>query len=299
MAGRHGQITGQTLCIFHHSVPAAGHADAVHQHRNERNAHDHRLDEVGGGDSPEAAQNGIAHDDQRRHDHGGHVVHAEQAVEQLAAGRKAGRRVGHEEHDDDDRAQCVEQIALVMEPQGQELRHRDGVQIGGIAPQPPRHDEPVQPGAQRQTNGRPARGRDAGEIRQARHSHQQPAGHIAGFGAHGCDQRTHLAAAEVEVRAVLVGLAVGKAHQQHTRQIEDNGGNDADVRHKSSPSQRPFLPQCRKRCHYFTIVKCQSARYSLGFSALRRHFCTFVGIFRFLRGFFYHFAETPFSHFVV
>ncbi len=86
-----------------------------------------------------------------------------------------------------------------MESQRQELRHRDGVQIGRVPPQPPGHDQPVQPCAHRKADGRPAGRGDAGQVREAGHSHQQPAGHIAGFGAHGRDQRAHLAAAKVEV----------------------------------------------------------------------------------------------------
>ena len=118
-----------------------------------------------------------------------------------------------------------------MEAQGQELRHGDGFQIGRIPPQPPGHNEPVQPGAQRQADGGPAGRGDAGEIGKARHSHQQPAGHIAGFGAHGRDQRAHFAAAKVEIGAVVVGLAVCKPNQQHCHQIDDDGGDDADVGH--------------------------------------------------------------------
>ena len=46
-------------------------------------------------------------------------------------------------------------------------------------------------------------------------------------------------AAEVEIAAVLVGLAVDKANQQHSHQIDHNGGNDADIDHLITPL---FLP---------------------------------------------------------
>ena len=117
VAGQHGQVAGQALRIGDHSVPAACHAHAVDQHGDERQRHDDGLDEIGGGHGAEAAQNGVPHDDEGRDQHRRHVIHAEQAVEQLAAGRKARCRVGHKEDDDDDRAQCIEQVALVMEPQ--------------------------------------------------------------------------------------------------------------------------------------------------------------------------------------
>ena len=235
VAGHHGQVAGQALGVGHHGVPAARRADAVHQHSHQRQRHDDGLDEVGGGHGAETAQNRITHDDEGRHQHRRHVVHPEQAVEQLATGRKAGGRVGHEEDDDDDRAQRVEQVALVMESQRQELRHRDGVQIGRVPPQPPGHDQPVQPCTHRKADGCPAGRGDAGEVGKARHSHQQPAGHIAGLGAHGRDQRTHLAAAKVEVGAVVVGFAVRKPDEQHRHQIDNDGNNDTDVAHILSP----------------------------------------------------------------
>ena len=235
VAGRHGQVAGKAVGVFHHGTPAPGHTDAVGQHRHQCDAHDHRLDEVGGGHGPEAAQNGVPHDDQCGHDHRDHVVHAEQAVEQLAAGRKARGRIRHEKDDDDDRAQSVQQVALVMEAKRQELRYRDGVEVGRIAAEPPGHDEPVEPGTQRKADGRPARRGDACQIGQTRHTHQQPAGHIAGLGAHSRDQRPHLPAAEVEVGAVVVGLAIGETHQQHSRKIDDDGDDDTDLTHIRSP----------------------------------------------------------------
>ena len=150
-------------------------------------------------------------------------------MEQLAAGRKARGRIRHEEDDDDDRAQSVQQVALVMEAKRQELRYRDGVEVGRIAAEPPGHDEPVEPGTQRKADGRPARRGNACQIGQTRHTHQQPAGHIAGLGTHGRDQRPHLPAAEVEVGAVVVGLAVGKTHQKHGRKIDDDGDEQDEV----------------------------------------------------------------------
>ena len=241
VAGRHGQVAGKALGVLHHSTPAAGHDDAVAQHRDEGQRHDYRLDEVGGGDGAEAAEDGIAHDDEGRHQHCRHVIYAEEAVEQLAAGRKARGRIRHEEDDDDDRAQSVQQVALVMEAKRQELRYRDGVEVGRIAAEPPGHDEPVEPGAQRKADGRPARRGDACQVGQTRHTHQQPAGHIAGLGTHGRDQRPHLPAAKVEVSAVVVGLAVGETHQKHGRKIDDDGDDDTDLTHIRSPFGAFFL----------------------------------------------------------
>ena len=63
----------------------------------------------------------------------------------------------------------------------------------------------------------------------------EPAGHIAGLGAHGRNQRAHLAAAKVEVGAVVVGFAVRNPDEQHRRQIDNDGNNDTDVAHILSP----------------------------------------------------------------
>ena len=249
VAGHHGQVARQAAGIVQHHIPAAGHTDAVHQHGDQGHAHDDGLDQVGGGHGAEAAHDGVAHNDHGRQDHGDHVVHAKQAVEQLAAGRKAGGGVRDEEHDDDDRAQGVEQVALVMEAQRQKLRHRDGVQVCRVAAQAAGHDEPVEPSAHGKADGRPARGCNTGEVRKARHTHQQPAGHIAGLGAHGRDQRAHLTAAEVEIAAVLVGFAIDKANQQHSHQIDHDGGNDADVDHFRLPLS--FFPSLGIYCLFY------------------------------------------------
>ena len=259
VAGGHGQVAGKALGVLHHSAPASGHDDAIAQNRHKGQRHDHRLDEVGGGDGPEAAQNGIAHDDKGRHQHGGHVVHPEKAVEQLAAGRKTRSCVGHEKDDDDDRAQSVQQVALVMEAERQELRHGDGVEVGRVAAQTPGHDEPVEPCAQRKADGRPARRGDAAQVGQTRHTHQKPAGHIAGLSAHSRDQRAHLPPAEVEVGAVVVGLAVGEAHQQHGRKIDDDGDDDTDLTHIHFPLCC-FLYKSMARFYHTKAAKCNPLR---------------------------------------
>ena len=138
------------------------------------------------------------------------------------------------------------------------------------APQPPGHDEPVEPGAHGQADGGPARGSDAGEVGQTRQAHQKPAGHIAGFGAHGRDEGAHLAPSQVEIGAVLVGSAVGKAHEEHGGQIHHNGGHNAKGYHILSS-----FSTIEVRLH-FTTVKHKSAR-GLGQvapSAKKLHFCT-------------------------
>ena len=145
-----------------------------------------------------------------------------------------------------------------MEAKRQELRYRDGVEVGRIAAEPPGHDEPVEPGTQRKADGRPARRGNACQIGQTRHTHQQPAGHIAGLGAHSRDQRPHLPAAEVEVGAVVVGLAIGETHQQHGRKIDDDGDDDTDLTHTRSPFGA--FSSMIKAWHDFTTVKHQSAR---------------------------------------
>ena len=117
----------------------------------------------------------------------------------------------------------------LMEPAGEKLRHRDGAQAAGIPPQPPGHKVPVEPGAQRQADGGPGRVTDTGQVGDARQAHEQPAGHIAGLGAHGRDQRPHLAPAQIKIRGVAVGFAEQEPHRKHDQQIGHDCRNDAEI----------------------------------------------------------------------
>ena len=94
---------------------------------------------------------------------------------------------------------------------------------------------------------------------KARHTHQQPAGHIAGLGTHGRDQRPHLPAAKVEVGAVVVGLAVGETHQKHGRKIDDDGDDDTDLTHIRSPFGAFFLyDKSMARFYHSKASKCKT-----------------------------------------
>lgn len=68
--------------------------NAEQNHDDQGDGHDDALDEVGGGGGQKSAQSRIRHDHNAGNDHGGHVIHAEQTVEQLSAGGEAGGGVG-------------------------------------------------------------------------------------------------------------------------------------------------------------------------------------------------------------
>ena len=120
---------------------------------------------------------------------------------------------------------------------GEEVRHGDGVHMGRVGADALGHDQPVQIGAHRQTDGRPGRVRDARDVGHARQAQQQPGRHVRGLGAHRRGQRAQLAAAQVEVAHVGRALGVDPADGNHARQIDDDGNQHQQVcsRHSSNP----------------------------------------------------------------
>ena len=209
------------------TLTLAGSAGAEEKHHDQRKGHDDGLNQAGDGGRHEAAQGAVGHDDRRGDDHGGHVVKAEEAVEQLAAGGEARGRVGHEEDDDGQRAQDLDELGVVAKARGEEVRHGDRARLRRVAAQASGDEQPVEPGAERQADRGPACLRDAAEQGQTGHAHQQVGAHVGGLGAHRGHDGAELAAAEVEV---LGGLVVGvlDADGQHADQIDDDGQENTD-----------------------------------------------------------------------
>ena len=228
---RQTQVTGDGTGIVHHGAPAAGHFNTEAQHHHQRDGHDDALDQVGGGHGQKAAQNGIENDHCRAYQHGDHVVKAEQAVEQLADGGKAGSGIGDEEDQNDQGGNAQQHLLVILKALGEELRHGDGVDLRGVDPQSLGHQQEVQVCTQCKADGRPCRVGDAGEVRHAGQAHQQPRAHVAGLGAHSRDHRAQLAAAQIEaVGAALAGAGVGHAYAHHDDQVYGNGDDNADLR---------------------------------------------------------------------
>ena len=124
----HAQVSGQGSRIGHHGIQAARRGDAEPHNHKERERHDTGLNEVGRADCLEPAHDGVAHDNQGGNDHRPHIIHPEQAVEQLAAGRKTRGRVRYKEHHNRQCGNRIEDVALIVEAPGEEIRHRDGTQ---------------------------------------------------------------------------------------------------------------------------------------------------------------------------
>ena len=104
------------------------------------------------------------------------------------------------------------------------------IDLSGVDTQPLGHQQEVQVGAQRQTDGGPRRVGDTGEVRHAGQTHQQPGAHVAGLGAHGRDHGAQLAAAQIEaVRAALAGAGVGHAYEHHGDEVHRNGDDDTNL----------------------------------------------------------------------
>ena len=78
--------------------------NAEKHHDDQCDGHDNGLNEIRGGSRQKSAQRGIQDNDHGGDNHGGEVIHAEEAGEQGAAGVKAGGGIGNEENDDNQRS---------------------------------------------------------------------------------------------------------------------------------------------------------------------------------------------------
>ena len=212
-----------------HGIPAAGHFNAEEHDDHEGDGHDDGLHEVSHGGGEEAAEDGVAGDDGAADDHAVHVVHAAERGEELAAGGEAGRSVGDEEDDDDKGGNGHEQVALVVEAMGEEVRNGDGVDLFAIHAQALGHDEPVQVGANGEADDCPGGFGDAAEQGKAGDAHEQPGGHVGGFSAHGGDDGAHLAVAKVVFAGVVVGLGAGNADIHHEEEVRGNSNVNEDL----------------------------------------------------------------------
>ena len=267
VGGGEAEIAGKAAGVLHHRVKAAGLADPEEQDHDERDGHDDALNKVRRGGRQEAAHRGIEHDDDRADDHRRVIVHAEQGVEELAAGGEAGSRVGYEENNNHERGDQGQHVLLIAVAVGEELRDRDGAGGLGISAEALGHDQPVEIGARRKTDGGPAGIRDAGEIGDAGQAHQEPAAHIRGFRAHGRDQGPELSAAQVEIAHGLIFFGKLDADAHHGEKINGHGDQHRDLcsTHNHSPllPLRPAVPPGSTRD--FTILAQESVLVSYFF----------------------------------
>ena len=221
------QVAGDLLCVCDNGIPTAGDIGAVNKNDDERSGHNNALDKARDGGRHETAGRAVGNDDSGGDYHCRHVIKAEEAVEELAAGGKARGGVGHEEHDDDDRADGLNDLGVIAETHGEEVRHGNGMGLCGILSHSLGDDEPVEICTQRQTYCCPAGFGNAAEEGETGNAHQQVRAHIGSLGAHRGDDRAELSAAEVEVLGRGI-LRIHYAYRQHTQQVDNDGNKDAD-----------------------------------------------------------------------
>ena len=224
IAFRHAQVAGQGFGIGNNGIHAARLLNSKYHHYYQRNGHKNGLNQIGERNRHKAAQHCITDDDNRANNHGGVVIHAKQAVEQCANGFKPGSRIGDKEYQNDGCRNAGKQVFFIAIPPGKIIRDSDSADVSRIAPQPPRHNKPVEVGAHRQTDAGPGNFRQAAQIGKTRQTHQQVTAHIAGLGAHGRYQRAHLASAQVKVIAAFSAafFFFFYAHQHHGQQVQYN-----------------------------------------------------------------------------
>ena len=226
----HGQIARQGFGVFHYGTHAPRPNGGVDQHEENGNGHDNALYQIRNGSRQKSAGSGVAHDNHSGDQHGCHVVDAEQAGKQLAAGGEAGSGIGNKENNDDHRGQGREDAFFIMEALGKELGDGIAFRNLGVAPQTAGGEKPVEVSAHSQTDGRPAHIRRAGQVGKARQTHEQIAGHIGGLGAHGGHQWAQGPSAQVEVGGGGILFGAARADPEHTQQVYKDCNGDANGR---------------------------------------------------------------------
>ena len=182
-------------------------------------------------------------DDDRGEVHGGGRVHADDGVEERAAGldgRGGIDRVGHEE---DHRAENLQRAGLREESVRQILGDGDRVACNdGEAAQARRLHEPADRIADGKAHADPDLSHAEG-IDRGRQTHEHPRAHIGRAGGERRDPRAHLAAAE-EVGLLAAGLILNKevyADRQHEDQVQNKYDNFRCF-HTESPNQIFNIP---------------------------------------------------------
>ncbi len=215
----------------HGVVDAADGRDGADEHHGEREEHEQTLDEVGHDHGQIAADDGVGEHDGRADHHGQVVVPAEQGGEELADRHEAAADVHAEEHEDDQRRDGGDDVLLVVEALGEEVRHGDRVTgHHRIAAQSLGDDLPIEVGADRQSERGPQRIRGTGEVGETGQSHEQPSAHVGSLGAERGQPRSDATPArEVLSRGRVGTFGVHEADRQHGREIDDHGHKNPDV----------------------------------------------------------------------
>ena len=142
---RHSEVSEAPAETGDNGFPAGGHAPEVfrkgglfgtdfrnHEHGEDRGEqhgaeHQHALEEVRPADGGEAAQEGVADDDDSSQIHGGVFVDTDYFIEKGAAGLDGGSGIDRVGHEEDDGADDLQGVGFAAETVGQILRDGDGV----------------------------------------------------------------------------------------------------------------------------------------------------------------------------
>ena len=224
----HAEVAGDGLGVCNDVFPAADGVDAEDEDDRQSKDHYKALHKARYRRCLEAAACGVCYDYGSAYYHGGNVVISEQSSEKLAAGREAGSCVGNVENDDGYGAYKLDELGVIVEAAGYVLGQSQRAQPHRVAAQALCNEQPVEIGAKRKADSRPARFRDAAEERQSGNAHEQICAHVRSFGGKRRHDRAELAAAEVKL--VCVGLALGivNADGDHTNKVDHNGDQYAN-----------------------------------------------------------------------
>ncbi len=131
--------------------------DDDNRRQDQRKNHQAGLHGIGPAYREEAAKEGIGDSCQRTGPQRRFVAHAEGAFKQARAGNDAGSTIDSEEHQNHDGGDHAQDFAFVLKPAGEEVRQGQRIiVIFRLHAQATRHDFPVQPGTDGQTDGDPA-----------------------------------------------------------------------------------------------------------------------------------------------
>ena len=225
----HAKVSCQGTGVVSHGIPAACNLDAKEYNDNQRNAHDNTLNQVRGGHCHKPSHDCVSDDDHSACDHCHMVIYAEQAVEQGSHRLKARRGIGNKENQDNDGGNAHQYVPVIPVAAGEKVGYGDGPACNGITAQAPGNNQPVEICTHGQTNGGPARIRDAGQVCNSRQAHEKPAAHIRSLGAHGSYQCAQFAASQIEFvgRITAALFAEIKTYIYHGRQIHGDGCQDS------------------------------------------------------------------------
>jgi len=222
------QIAVQGGHVGDDAAEAAG-GDRTETNNHEKgDSHNDGLNKVGGGSGEEAAEGAVKDDNGGAQHHGKHVVNAEEGGKELTAGGKAGSGVRNEEDNDEQCRDNGKDLLFIPEAAAEEIGQGKGIHLLGINAQTPCHNKPVDVGADGEANGRPNGLGQTGHQRDGGQAHQKPAAHVGGFGAHGGDQRTESASAEVELAGTQVAIGEANSDRDHHGQIQHNGNKNGN-----------------------------------------------------------------------